>query len=446
MQLAQKRGRPYLDELDRLRIITALSVVAVHVLALTAFLDATPLALLIQNGFVTAFHFTREVFMFVTAFALVYVYYGKPFSTRTFWKKRGIGVVFPYVVWSIIYLWVNLHPASPLDFLQALFWALLRGNASYQLYYILLTIQFYILFPLFLLFLRRAGRHPWVTLGVSFALEVATLYVIYHYVQAAPLSGTIGSILNQYTDSFVLVYQFYFVLGAMAALYLREIRDFLLRHGAWIVGGAVVALVALELHYVISLQIAHVSLDRAVAVLQPVMAFYSLAVIAFLYWFAYRRVVRLKQINSSRSQVIWRTLSNASFGIYLVHPLFLTFFLGHMSALSSWPVVLPVALAWLFTAGGATLFSVLLLHVPILSRLIGRERPLPRALAGLGQKIVIQPVVQLSQQWSARVRQLSLFWRAEPATEPMLHKPEKPARLSTAHTHTDLRQHEESMP
>src|SRR5579871_6272501 len=114
----EKRSRPYLYEVDRLRIVTALSVVAVHVLALMTFLDATVPALQAQNAFVTLFHFTRAVFMFVTALALVYVYQQKRFTWRAFWKRRGMGVLYPYVFWSFAYYLQDPHPTTPLPFVQ----------------------------------------------------------------------------------------------------------------------------------------------------------------------------------------------------------------------------------------------------------------------------------------------------------------------------------------
>src|SRR5579885_1802433 len=211
------QGRPYLHELDRLRIITALSVIAVHVLGMTLFLDKTPFAFEAQNAFVSIFHFTREVFMFVTAFALVYVYYGKPFSWGHFWKRRGIGVVLPYTLWTFVYFWVNDYllstnrPSSPLSIVQTLVWDLLTGNASYQLYYILLTIQFYLIFPFFLMFLRRVERHPWLVLGISSVLEFGILYALQSNLQARLLPGQGASWVNQFKDGFVLTYQFFFV-------------------------------------------------------------------------------------------------------------------------------------------------------------------------------------------------------------------------------------------
>src|SRR5438045_8838966 len=104
-------------------------------------------------------HFTREVFIFVTAFALVYVYYGKPFATRRFWARRSIGVLLPYCIWSVVSVWVNIPGQSPATFIRTAIVDILTGNASYQLYYILLTYQFYILLPLFCLFMKRDPPH-----------------------------------------------------------------------------------------------------------------------------------------------------------------------------------------------------------------------------------------------------------------------------------------------
>jgi peptidoglycan/LPS O-acetylase OafA/YrhL len=384
-------SRPHLYELDRLRVVTIFSVVGVHVLSKTAFLETSLFALQVQNAFVTALHFTREIFMFVTAFALVYVYYGKPLALGRFWKRRGLGVVLPYVLWSAIYIWVTQPSLALPLFWHTLWWDLLTGNASYQLYYILLTIQFYVLFPLFLVFLRRVQHHPWITLAVSFLLEVITLYVIATYGQTTSLTGNALLAVNLLQDRFVLDYQFYFVLGGLAALYLEQVRAFALRYQAWIIGGMLATFLALELHYLADIQVEHMPILKAVAVMQPIMAFYSLAAVAFFYWYAYRRVARAARTDAERGSRVWRTLSNASFGVYLVHPLFLTHILPFVAALSAWPVIVLVPLTWGLTTGASVAFCVLLLNIPLLSRLVGREQPVAPALATLKRLPTLRP-------------------------------------------------------
>ena len=75
----------------------------------------------------------------------------------------------------------------------------------------------------------------------------------------------------------------------------------------------------------------------------------------------------------------WRLLADASFGVYLMHPLFITFALTHPALVA--PTVLPeplrVLAVWLLAVVGSSLVSILLLRTPILSRLVGRSTPLP---------------------------------------------------------------------
>ncbi len=51
----------------------------------------------------SALHFTREIFIAITAFVMVYGYVNRPFRAKAFWRKRGLGVLLPYVLWSLFY-------------------------------------------------------------------------------------------------------------------------------------------------------------------------------------------------------------------------------------------------------------------------------------------------------------------------------------------------------
>ena len=88
-----QQTRQYIYELDPLRAVTALAVVLVHVMAFTMFFNHSAASLLVDNGIFASIHFTMEIFLFVTALALTYVYFGKPFSTKRFWAKRSIGAM-----------------------------------------------------------------------------------------------------------------------------------------------------------------------------------------------------------------------------------------------------------------------------------------------------------------------------------------------------------------
>ena len=339
-------------------------------------LNHTQAGLQVQNGIFTSVSVTRDVFMFITALALTYVYFGRPFSGKQFWAKRSIGILVPYCIWSIAYTWVNTSQHSPAAFTKLALFNILTGNASYQLYYILLTLQLYLVLPLFLLFLKHIKHHPWRALGISFALQVLLMYVDYRYLQQGTLASSgVWQVVAAYQDRFLLTYQFYFILGGLVALYLKQARAFVLSHGKWIVSGFVLALAALWFHFLLQVDVYHESLGYATSVLQPMMTFYSPVVIVLLGFLACRWASRTDQQGHPKGYRFWRTLSDASFGIYLVHVFILTALLQRVVPFmpEAWPVALRVFLTWFLTAGGAAGISILLMKTPVLSHLVGRS-------------------------------------------------------------------------
>lgn len=370
--------RPHIFELDLLRAVTALSVIAVHIVALTTNLNRSELGLQMQNAVVIALHFTRAVFMFVTAFALVYVYYGKPFSLKRFWSKRGIGFLLPYIVWSLVYILYSEPGLPPGMFIKTAIFDILTGNASFQLYFILLSLQFYLVLPLFLWFLKRIAPHPWKALSISLIVQLVLFYVDYHYLQQSTLSTTSKFWWNveKYQDRFLLTYQFYFLLGAFTGLYFQQIKSFLLRHSWTVTGGFLAVLAATWLHYILQIRVYHMSADDAGSVLQPSMVFYSAATIFFLLWLAccWTSFKDQGQDENPRGYQIWRTLSDASYGVYLIHPFLMTVVLKQVIPTMpvTWHVAPRVFLGWLLTAGGTMLVTVIALHIPLVSRLFGR--------------------------------------------------------------------------
>jgi peptidoglycan/LPS O-acetylase OafA/YrhL len=368
--------RPHIYELDPLRAVTALCVIGVHVVAFTAFLNQSVWGNEVQNGIVVALHYTREMFLFVSGLALAYVYFGKPFKFFSFWKKRGLGVVIPYCIWSGIYVVIN-NPGLPFRrYISTTFFAILKGSASYQLYYILLSIQFYILLPLFLLFLKVARRYPWRTLTVSFIIQVVMLYLDYHYLQTGIIPSTgFWAFVNQYQESFVLTYQFYFIMGGLVAIYMQQVRDFVLRHCWWIAAFFAASIVWLWVHFYIQLNVYNEQMVFASSVLQPIMALYSPASILFLYWIAARWASKVDATGRPKWYKFWHSLSDASFGVYLIHVLFLTVLLRWFLPVlpSILPVALRVFLIWFLTASAAVCSTIILLNIPVVSRLVGRS-------------------------------------------------------------------------
>lgn len=75
-----RRGRLY--EIDAIRAVTAICVVGVHAVSFTVILAHTNAGQLAQNAVVSALHFTREIFIAITAFVMVYGYVNRPFHAK----------------------------------------------------------------------------------------------------------------------------------------------------------------------------------------------------------------------------------------------------------------------------------------------------------------------------------------------------------------------------
>ena len=262
--------------------------------------------------------------MFVTAFALVYVYHGKPFSLKSFWSKRAITTVLPYCLWSIIYACLNtpVWTSTPSRFIGIAALDILTGQASYQLYYILLTIQFYLILPIFLFLIVKAARHPWIVLAVSFLVQVALFAFSYTQLQEGSLAAAgFWKVLRDYQDSLFFFYGFYFVAGGLAALYYREVSSFLIRHGRLVICGFILGLAVLWFHFIYQIRIEQTSLGYANSVLQPVLVLYSIAVIIFMFWLASAWALQRKADGKPKGYRFVHMMSDASFGIYLNSPL-----------------------------------------------------------------------------------------------------------------------------
>ncbi len=183
----KKVKHPYLYEIDLMRLIFIAGVLLNH--TTTAFQHQTSSGL-ISTGFLAThlmIHFTRMGFMFMTGLVLTMVYYQRQRNWPLFYKKRFTTVGVPYVLWNTLLLAGSVLLGVG-GFTIANFWsdylsALLHGDQFY-LYYVLVTLQLYLLFPAMLwLFKRTAGHHIRLVVasfGVQMLLVIGIKYGLPH--------------------------------------------------------------------------------------------------------------------------------------------------------------------------------------------------------------------------------------------------------------------------
>ncbi|MGN6326229.1 acyltransferase [Pseudolysinimonas sp.] len=303
-----------LYEVDVVRILTFACVIGVHVTSHTVASDNVPL-----YGLLGLLHFTRLVFFSLTTFVLLLGQLNRPRPMRQFWPKRFLLVGVPYVVWSVIYYAAsNLHSGSqkePVQWLVDLLYRIVTGSAWYHLYFLLVTMQVYLLVPLIVWFVRKTRGHHALVLAVFFVLQLAVT-AVYFYEPFGDL-GWYGDAEKQFFWS----YSFFIIAGAIGADHARGLLDAVRRRrgtiGLIVAGGAVLALGV----FAVQRWVLGYPLYQAGSPLQPVIMVWAVCVglgfLALGSWWADRRVP-----DSRFSRAVDR-VSDRSFGIFLVHPMIL---------------------------------------------------------------------------------------------------------------------------
>ncbi len=380
-----KLSRPYIYEVDLLRAYTAFTVVALHTISRMTFLVSGTASLQFTYLLTHLLHYNREVFIFVTGLVLTYIYASNPaFSVKKFYRGRFFVVFIPYVLWSVIYTLKNERYASAVGYIWPTLHNIVSGNASPQLYYIILSLQIYLLFPLFVGFIRKVGRHPFITLGISLALQLVSIGLDYGLLQNGPLSSWAGAqfILN-YQDTFIVTYQFFLILGGLTALHFERVKRFCLHYGRYTVPLMVATITAYTIYYYLAITAFNEPLGIATSVLQPTVVLYSTVVIAFLGWLA------LLWAKNKRLFRPIKAVSNMSFGVFFVHFLFLDFIADHFGTtwLSNMPAAVAIIITLIATFGLSVLLCYVLLKIPVLSWTIGKpnksvkDKTLPTVLS-----------------------------------------------------------------
>lgn len=314
--MAEKK---YVEAADFVRALTIVSVVAVH----STWYMANGGAWVSSGAVSSLLHFTREAFMALTGFVLTYSLFGKKLQWKAVYVKRYRLVLFPYMIWSAGYLLLFGAFAGVGIFFVTYGKDLLDGGASFQLYYLLITMQFYLVLPLFLALMRVAKKHPFWVIGITAIFQFALM--AYDQYGIGPHPGG----LNAYTGDEVWTYALYFVIGGVAALNWPKVRDWLGTHLSLVLWASAVAALLMLGEFFVQTYAGH-NMTLADAVLQPAMIPWSVMAIVLLAAIGVRYERGREKVPGRWSLI--KKLADLSFGIYLVHPMILDYWTRFLSA------------------------------------------------------------------------------------------------------------------
>jgi peptidoglycan/LPS O-acetylase OafA/YrhL len=294
----------HLHYIDLIRVLTVALVIGTHVLALA---PVAPTLLIGLLG--TVFHVSREVFFLLTAFVLSYSTGRRAVHWPKFWRRRYLLVLVPYLVWTVLYFFADGAPFLG----DNLVTDLVTGTARYHLYFLLVSMQIYLVFPLIRRLLQATERFHGLLLAGCAVFQLTFSLAVQQQWQLGALSGWVHS-----PDSLLPSYLGYILAGAVAAWHRDELVDWTRRHTRRVYGGCA-ASVALGMGvYLIQIFVAGQPPLQASVVFQPVIVVESVG-IAWAFLAAGLRW----QDGGRRGERLVSAGSDASFGIYLIHPLIL---------------------------------------------------------------------------------------------------------------------------
>lgn len=323
----------HIPEIDILRTIAILAVIMIHATGfMLSKLDKGSATYLPYSFLQNLSAFAVPVFLFVSGFVLFYSYLDKPITSRmlgTFYRKRILTAVVPYAAFSVIY-YVVRHQKDPnlltLGTLRHFGYLLLTGQAYTHLYYMIVIIQFYLLFPLLLVAMKKIGSPLAVLLG-SAAVQWAYYFVNREVIVKLT---SIPEVFHQ-TGDFFTSYLAYFMFGAYLAAhgdkfmafvkFEKPFRSGLRRAIPWIFIAAVWLATGIYYAYINYMGAAH-KIWATSQTFQSVWFVYNLASGVVLFRLAVWLYHRLR--SGWRQAIV--LIGQCSFGIYLVHPLVLIYY------------------------------------------------------------------------------------------------------------------------
>ncbi|MGH3733534.1 MAG: acyltransferase family protein [Acidimicrobiales bacterium] len=370
--------RQRLEHVDAMRPIKQTAVISTH-----ALIYFSPLATsFAAASMLTLTHFSRDAFLFVSACMLAYSYRDSDgVAIGPYWKRRFVAVGSVYLVWTLIYFPLAAArgstsfpylriPGSAVFSLSGLHTLLFNfATGYYHLYFLLVLLQFYLVFPYVFWCLKR---YPNARLAV---VAGALVWQIFYPIIVR--RDWIGIIMSPKIETrLVISYPLYLLGGVVCAFYLENFHDWIVRHRKGILASTVlVAVVPLVVDYLSDhgVKLSGTLVPGAnpfAALVIP----YDVGAILAVYLLG---VYLVSPRRSARTRAITASGSEAAYGIYVSQMVWIIVeqrWIAHYNlhqrvpwlALTLAAVVVTYFLGWLFSA----LFA----RTPLARPLVGRAQ------------------------------------------------------------------------
>lgn len=333
-----------IHSIELIRGIAMLGVVGIHTGSL---MTSDPSANIHLFGLLEIVsRFSVPIFFFVSAFSLFRQYpLDQPLDIRRFYGRRFLRVLLPYLIGSVLYMlhysqltgdWSIWYPILIYQFFGF-------GMASYQLYFLVILLWFYLLMPLWRQWTRTILKKPFPWLTLLLAGQIGFNYFSSYWLRP-DFNHFYLNLLIQYRMSWWTVhYLFVFLLGAVFATRYDEVIRLLLRNTGRIRSFFLISLGTILTQYYFLVQIRRYSLEQAVNTvhqLSPAGIFYTLSA---CFYFMLRFSQPLPRPIHQSLSVIGRN----SYGIFWVHTLVLHYLHAALEK-AALPLSVPITVGFYF--------------------------------------------------------------------------------------------------
>jgi len=205
----------YIHEINIVRAFGIIGVVMVHATA-TAISNLNHQSSIypLYNFLNTFFRFGTPTFILLSSLVLFYTYHHKPLDfpmIMKFFKHRLLYILVPYLFFSVVYYGFFTGEHKTDDFWDKVW----KGDAYYHLYFVYISVQFYLLFP-FILWLAKTYKWIvtyaiWIGLGIQWGFSYLNSWFFH-------LQGT---------GNFAVSYFSFYMVGLFLGVNYHQIKDWI---------------------------------------------------------------------------------------------------------------------------------------------------------------------------------------------------------------------------
>lgn len=287
-------GKDKYWELDFIRAISIIAVVVIHSTA--SIIEASNMSGFIAVIFNQLSRFSVPAFLIVSG--ILAFRSSTTHSINVLWRKRVADIVVPYLVWSTI----GLLFSSDFSIRTLIFTYVFGQGAFYQLYYIVVLIQFYLLLPIFVFAAQNIRR----VVGVC----SASCLLVLGYEMSLRQGVDLG-VFNRLIQCTFIAWMGYFVVGCYIGKNYKRFIEFINNSKTYRL-----VLITMIISFVLISDSYYLWGEQGHDITEPLFNFFRIDVVVFacvIVWFLFKIGIK-----ASRSNFI-KMLYDNSFGIYLSH-------------------------------------------------------------------------------------------------------------------------------